>query len=119
MAVFDVSAMADTAWMLALAAMGLASLKAWQAIPNGAWVPLQWSQDGVPTMMTSRGLAVLFTPLAALIGGLLLAAGERLAGAGAPHGLILLRFVAPVFLVFAHRAYLAAAVEGAVAEADA
>jgi uncharacterized membrane protein len=119
MVAFDVSAMADTAWMLALAAMAMGSLKAWRAIPPGAWVPLQWGAEGVPSMMTSRSLAVLFTPVSAVVGGLLLAAGERLAGPEAPHGLTLLRFIAPVFLVFAHRAYLSGAVDGAVAEADA
>lgn len=117
MAGIDVSAMADTAWMFALAAMFVASLRAWMRLPEDSLAPMLWTPDGTPAMVAGRDLAVLFTPIAALIGGLLLAAAERLAGPDAPHGLVLVRFAAPVFLVFAHRAHLKAAVESVAAEA--
>ena len=112
---FDLSAMADTIWMLALGAMTMRSLRSWHALPPEAVVPLQWGPDGEPTLFSSRDLAVLFTPMAALVGGLLLAAGERLAGDGVGAGLMTVRFVAPVVLVFAHVAHLKAAVRAALA----
>lgn len=113
---FDLSALADTVWMLALGAMSVRSLRSHAALPQGAMLPLQWGPDGEPVMMAQRDLAVLFTPMAALLGGLLLAAGERLAGGDAGPGLMLVRFAAPVALVFAHVAHLRAAVKGAVIE---
>lgn len=107
---FDLSALADTVWMLALCAMAIRSLRSWEMMAPDAQAPLQWGLDGEPTLFAGRDLAVLFTPTAALVGGLLLAAGERLAGDQAGAGLMLVRFAAPVVLVFAHMAHLKAAV---------
>jgi hypothetical protein len=110
MADLNVSALADVIWLLALAAMALQSRAAWKTLPEEGWTPMQWGPDGEPTASASRDLAVAFTPMAAALGGLLLAAAARMAGDEPGLGLTAVRFAAPVLLALAHRWHLQAAV---------
>ncbi len=101
---------ADVVWSVCLGAMTALSLRAWRKIHPEAWAPLQWDRDGQPVMRAQRGLAVAFTPAAAMVGGLLLAAGERMAGeTGA--GWMTLRLLAPMLLLAAHQAHLRGALK--------
>jgi hypothetical protein len=103
-------AWADLVWGLSMAAMALCSLRAWRRIHPEAWAPLQWGRDGRPVMRAQRNLAVSFTPLAAVVGGLILAAGARLSG-DESLGWMLTRLLAPLLLVVAHQAHLGSALK--------
>ncbi|HUO23181.1 MAG TPA: hypothetical protein VMU59_11750 [Caulobacteraceae bacterium] len=96
---------ADILWSLCLAAMAALSLRAWRRMHPTAWAPLQWDRHGQPVMRAQRDLAVAFTPLAAAVGGLLLAAAERLSGQVEP-GWLAVRLLAPLLLLAAHRSHL-------------
>ncbi|HEX4177058.1 MAG TPA: hypothetical protein VHY57_01420, partial [Rhizomicrobium sp.] len=86
---------ADVMWSVCLGVMTGLSLRAWRLIHPHAWTPLQWGRDGQPVMRAQRGLAVAFTPIAAAVGGLMLAAGERMAGVAEP-GWMAVRLLAPL-----------------------
>jgi hypothetical protein len=101
---------ADVMWSLCLGVMTALSLRAWRMIHPEAWTPLQWGRDGQPVMRAQRGLAVAFTPIAATVGGLMLAAGERMAGVAEP-GWVAVRLIAPLLLVIAHQAHLDSALD--------
>ncbi len=107
--------LADVVWALSVAAMILVSAKAWRRIDAEAWAPLQWSRDGRPLMRAQRDLAVAFTPLVALAGGLLLAAGARL-GDPSETGWVALRLAAPVFLAAFHYLHMQGALKTLKAE---
>lgn len=109
------TALADGIWALALAAMALCSARAWRRIDAEAWAPLQWDRDGRPVMRAQRDLAVAFTPIAATVGGLLLAAGARL-GDPSETGWVALRLIAPLLLVIAHQLHLKGALKTLKAE---
>ena len=100
----------DGLWAVCLGLMAFVSLQAWRRIQPQAWTPLQWGRDGKPVMRAQRNLAVAFTPLAAAVAGLMMAAGERMAGEPSD-GWMALRMVAPVLLVVAHRAHLSSALK--------
>ena len=101
---------ADILWSVCLGLMAALSLRAWRKIHPEAWAPLQWGRDGQPVMRAQRDLAVAFTPLAATVGGLLLAASERLAGVAEPAWLVV-RVGAPLLLLAAHRSHLRHAIK--------
>ena len=105
----DDGLMVDVLWSVCLGAMAGMSLRAWRRVDREAWVPLQWGRDGRPVMRAQRGLALAFTPMAATIGGLLLAACERVAGASDPAWTVV-RLIAPLLLLAAHRSHLGHAV---------
>ena len=109
------TALADGVWAAALLVMALCSLRAWRRIDAEAWAPLQWGRDGRPVMRAQRDLAVGFTPLVAMAGGLLLAAGARL-GDGSQIGWTLIRLTAPVMLAVLHQAHMRGAVKTLKAE---
>ena len=108
--VLSPGASADILWSLCLVAMTALSLRAWLRIHPDAWAPLQWDREGQPVMRAQRSLAVAFTPLAAAVGGLLLAASERMSGQSEP-GWDAVRLVAPLLLLAAHRSHLRHAVK--------
>ena len=101
---------ADVSWSLCLGVMIALSLNAWSRIQPEALAPLQWGRDGRPIMRAQRGLAVAFTPLAATVAGLVLAAGERLSVVAEP-GWIALRLIAPLLILIAHQAHLRSALK--------
>ena len=103
------TAAADCVWALCLAAMAVCSLLAWRRIHPEAWAPLQWGRDGRPVMRAQRDLAVSFTPVAAMVGGLLLAAVSRLYGSSL--GWHALRMTAPLLLLAAHQAHMRGALK--------
>ena len=107
--------LADSVWAAALVVMALCSLRAWRRMDAEAWAPLQWNRHGKPLMRAQRDLAVAFTPLAAMAGGLLLAAGARL-GDPSETGWTLVRLITPVLLVVAHQAHLKGALKTLKAE---
>jgi hypothetical protein len=107
--------LADAVWAAALLFMGLCSAQAWRRIHADAWPPLQWARDGRPVLRAQRDLAVTFTPLAAMAGGLLLAAGARL-GDPSQFGWDAVRLAAPVLLAAAHFAHLRGALHTLKAE---
>ncbi len=109
------TALADGIWALAIVAMGLCSVRAWRRIDAEAWAPLQWGRDGRPVMRAQRDLAVAFTPLVAMAGGLLLAAGARL-GDPSQTGWTVIRLAAPIMLVVFHQAHMKGAVKTLKAE---
>ena len=96
---------ADVLWGLCLVAMAALSLRAWRRMHPEAMAPLQWDREGLPVVRAQRSLAVAFTPLAAVVGGLLLAASERMAGEVEP-GWGAVRLVAPLLLLAAHRSHM-------------
>ena len=104
------TALADGVWAAALMVMILCSARAWRRMDAEAWPPLQWGRDGDPVMRAQRDLAVAFTPMAALAGGLLLAAGARL-GDPSQTGWVLVRLAAPVLLAAAHQMHLRGAAQ--------
>ncbi len=101
---------ADVVWSLCLGVMIALSLNAWRRIHPQALAPLQWGRDGQPVMRAGRSLAVAFTPLAATVGGLVLAAGERLSAAAEP-GWMAVRLIAPLLILIAHQAHLRSALK--------
>lgn len=107
--------LADAVWAIAIAVMALCSARAWRRMDAGAWAPLQWDRDGQPVMRAQRDLAVTFTPLAAMAGGLLLAAGARL-GDPSETGWAATRLAAPLLLAIAHQAHLLGALKTLKAE---
>jgi hypothetical protein len=107
--------LADGVWATALVIMTLCSARAWRRMDAEAWAPLQWSRDGRPVMRAQRDLAVAFTPLVAMAGGLLLAAGARL-GDPSQTGWDLIRLLAPLPLVIAHQLHLRGALKTLKAE---
>jgi hypothetical protein len=107
--------LADGVWAAALAAMMLCSVRAWRRMDAEAWAPLQWGRDGRPVMRAQRDLAVAFTPLVAMAGGLLLAAGARL-GDPSETGWVALRLVAPLLLAITHQMHLKGALKTLKAE---
>lgn len=109
------TALADGVWATALLVMSLCSLRAWRRMDAEAWAPLQWNRDGQPVMRAQRDLAVAFTPLVAMAGGLLLAAGARL-GDPSETGWVMLRLVAPVLLMVTHQMHLKGALKTLKAE---
>ena len=109
------TALADTVWTLAVLAMVAASARAWSRMDAEAWAPLQWGRDGRPVMRAQRDLAVAFTPLAAMAGGLLLAAGARL-GDPSETAWDAIRLAAPVLLAVAHLAHMRGALKTLGAE---
>jgi len=109
------TAFADAVWALALTVMALCSARAWRRMDAEAWAPLQWNRHGDPVMRAQRDLAVAFTPMAALAGGLLLAAGARL-GDPSQTGWVLVRLAAPVMLAAAHQLHLKGALSTLKAE---
>jgi hypothetical protein len=109
------TALADGVWALALVVMALCSIRAWRRMDAEAWAPLQWGRDGQPVMRAQRDLAVAFTPLVAMAGGLLLAAGARL-GDPTETGWAALRLVAPVLLAITHQVHLKGALKTLKAE---
>ncbi len=109
------TALADGVWAGALLVMALCSLRAWRRMDAEAWAPLQWGRDGRPVMRAQRDLAVGFTPLVAMAGGLLLAAGARL-GDDSQIGWTLIRLAAPVMLAILHQAHMKGAVKTLKAE---
>jgi hypothetical protein len=106
---------ADAVWGVALVVMALCSVRAWRRMHPEAWAPLQWGLDGRPMLRAQRDLAVAFTPMAAMAGGLLLAAGARL-GDPSETGWAATRLIAPVLLVIAHQAHLGGALKTLKAE---
>jgi hypothetical protein len=102
--------LADGVWAAALLVMALCSARAWRRMDAEAWAPLQWNRSGQPVMRAQRDLAVAFTPLVAMAGGLLLAAGARL-GDPSQTGWALIRLIAPLALVVAHQAHLRGALK--------
>lgn len=109
------TALADGVWAAALVVMVLCSLRAWRRMDAEAWAPLQWGRDGRPVMRAQRDLAVAFTPVVAMAGGLLLAAGARL-GDDAQPGWTLIRLAAPVLLAVLHQAHMKGAMKTLKAE---
>ena len=107
--------LADGVWAAALGVMALCSLRAWRRMDAEAWAPLQWNRQGRPVMRAQRNLAVAFTPLAAMVGGLLLAAGARL-GDPSETGWAAIRLAAPMLLAIAHQAHLRGALKTLKAE---
>lgn len=107
--------LADAIWAAALLVMTLCSIRAWRRMDAGAWAPLQWGRDGQPVMRAQRDLAVAFTPLVAMAGGLLLAAGARL-GDASETGWVALRLVAPILLAITHQMHLKGALKTLKAE---
>jgi hypothetical protein len=107
--------LADLVWGLALATMTYRSVRAWRRMDPDAWAPLQWNRAGRPIMRAQRDLAVAFTPLVALAGGLLFAAGARL-GDDYQTGWAAMRLTAPVLLAAAHHAHMRGAVKTLKAE---
>ena len=101
---------ADVIWSLCLGIMIALSLKAWSRIHPEALTPLQWGRDGRPIMRAQRGLAVAFTPLAATVAGLVLAAGERMSATAEP-GWMAVRLIAPLLILIAHQAHLRSALK--------
>jgi hypothetical protein len=101
---------ADMLWSACLLAMAALSVKAWRRIHPEAMAPLQWDRDGRPVMRAGRDLAVAFTPMAAAVGGLLLAASARMAGQ-VELGWGAVRIVSPLLLLAAHRSHLRHAVK--------
>mgnify|MGYP001552897443 FL=1 len=101
---------ADGIWSLCLGLMTALSLVAWRRIHPEAMAPLQWGRDGRPIMRAGRALAVSFTPLAAAVGGLMMAAGERLSPAPEPAWLAV-RLIAPLLILAAHQAHLRSALK--------
>ena len=109
------TALADGVWAAALAVMALCSARAWRRMDAEAWAPLQWGRDGRPVMRAQRDLAVGFTPLVAMAGGLLLAAGARLGDDGQT-GWTVIRLAAPVMLAVLHQAHMKGAMKTLKAE---
>jgi len=109
------TALADGVWAAALMVMILCSARAWRRMDAESWPPLQWNRHGDPVMRAQRDLAVAFTPMAALAGGLLLAAGARL-GDPSQTGWVLVRLAAPVLLATAHQMHLRGALKTLKAE---
>jgi hypothetical protein len=109
------TALADGVWAVALIVMALCSARAWRRMDSEAWAPLQWGRDGQPLMRAQRDLAVAFTPMVAMAGGLLLAAGARL-GDASQTGWVALRLAAPVLLAIAHQMHLKGALKTLKAE---
>jgi len=107
--------LADGVWAAALVVMALCSASAWRRMDAEAWAPLQWGRDGKPVMRAQRDLAVAFTPMVAMAGGLLLAAGARL-GDPTETGWVAVRLVAPVLLMITHQAHLNGALQTLKAE---
>jgi hypothetical protein len=108
------TALADGVWAGALLVMGLCSVRAWRRMDAEAWAPLQWGRDGTPVMRAQRDLAVAFTPMVAMAGGLLLAAGARLGDAQT--GWTVIRLAAPVMLAVLHQAHMKGAMKTLKAE---
>jgi hypothetical protein len=102
--------LADGVWAAALVIMTLCSARAWRRMDAEAWAPLQWNRSGQPVMRARRDVAVGFTPLVAMAGGLLLAAGARL-GDPSETGWAMIRLVAPLALMVAHQAHLRGALK--------
>jgi hypothetical protein len=109
------TALADVVWAAALMVMIACSVRAWRRMDAAAWAPLQWSRDGRPVMRAQRDLAVAFTPLVAMAGGLLMAAGARL-GDPSQTGWVVLRLLAPLVLVITHQVHLKGALKTLKAE---
>ena len=109
------TALADLVWATALVMMTLCSVRAWRRMDAEAWAPLQWGRDGQPVMRAQRDLAVAFTPLVAMAGGLLLAAGARL-GDPSETGWVALRLTAPLLLTITHQLHLKSALTTLKAE---
>ncbi|HEY4030393.1 MAG TPA: hypothetical protein VGM25_08620 [Caulobacteraceae bacterium] len=109
------TALADCVWVLALVVMTLCSARAWLRMDAEAWAPLQWNRDGRPMMRAQRDLAVAFTPMVAMAGGLLLAAGARL-GDPSQTGWVALRLVTPLLLAITHQMHLTSALKTLKAE---
>ena len=107
--------LADGVWAAAMVVMILCSARAWRRMTADAWAPLQWGRDGRPVMRAQRDLAVAFTPMVAMAGGLLLAAGARL-GDPSQTGWVALRLVAPVLLAITHQMHLKGALKTLKAE---
>ena len=107
--------LADGVWMAALLVMTWCSARAWRRMDAEAWAPLQWGRDGKPVMRAQRDLAVAFTPMVAMAGGLLLAAGARL-GDSSETGWTVLRLTAPVLLAITHQMHLKGALKTLKAE---
>jgi hypothetical protein len=107
--------LADGVWATALVVMALCSARAWRRMDAEAWAPLQWGRDGRPVMRAQRDLAVAFTPLVAMAGGLLLAAGARL-GDDTQTGWTVIRLAAPVMLAVLHQAHMKGAMKTLKAE---
>ena len=101
---------ADVLWSVCLGVMTGLSLRTWRQVDSAAWVPLQWGRDGKPVMRAQRSLALAFTPMAATVAGLLLAASERLSG-GVEPGWTVVRVIAPLLLLVAHRSHLSHALK--------
>ena len=101
----DSGLLADGVWAVCLGLMAFMSLQAWRRMQPTAWAPLQWGFDGAPVMRAQRNLAVAFTPLAASVAGLMLAAAERMTETTSD-AWTLLRGVTPVLLVVAHQAHM-------------
>jgi hypothetical protein len=109
------TALADGVWAAALLVMVLCSARAWRRMDAEAWAPLQWGRDGRPVMRAQRDLAVAFTPMVAMAGGLLLAAGARL-GDPAQTGWTVIRLAAPLMLAILHQVHMRGAVKTLKAE---
>ncbi|MEI9891592.1 MAG: hypothetical protein WDN45_14855 [Caulobacteraceae bacterium] len=109
------TALADGVWAAALVVMTFCSVRAWRRMDAEAWAPLQWGRDGRPVMRAQRDLAVAFTPLVAVAGGLLFAAGARL-GDPSETGWAALRLTAPVLLAVTHRTHMKSALKTLKAE---
>jgi len=107
--------LADGVWSVCLGLMTTLSLLAWRRMHPEAMAPLQWGRDGRPVMRAGRGLAVGFTPLAAAVGGLMLAAGERMSAVAEP-GWMAVRLIAPLLILAAHEAHLRSALKTLKAE---
>ena len=109
------TALADGVWAGALFVMTFCSVRAWRRMDAEAWAPLQWGRDGRPVMRAQRDLAVAFTPLVAMAGGLLLAAGARL-GDPSETGWVAVRLAAPLLLAITHQMHLRGALKTLKAE---
>jgi hypothetical protein len=108
-------ALADGVWAAALLVMALCSARAWRRMDAEAWAPLQWGRDGRPVMRAQRDLAVAFTPMVAMAGGLLLAAGARL-GDDSQTSWTAIRLAAPVMLAVFHQLHMKGAMKTLKAE---
>ena len=101
----DTGLVMDVLWSVCLGVMTGLSLRTWRRVGSEAMVPLQWGADGRPVMRAQRSLAVGFTPMVAMAGGLMLAAAERMADTAEPAWMGV-RLVAPLLLVVVHRSHM-------------
>ena len=108
----------DALWIVALLVIALVTLRAWRKVPPGARLPMQWGQDWKPAWRARRSVALLFTPLLAVLLGVSLALFLRRAPAGSEVLFFWIRIAPALILVGAHSAHVAFALKHAPERAD-